>query len=143
MQEVILIMKKDALYLPRLIENIMTESMKTNGCIVIEGPKWCGKSTTSERFAKSVVKLQKPATYNQYKILADIGDDKLLSGEKPLLFDEWQKIPELWDYIRDYIDEFSGKGLFILTESAKPIEDKNRHSGIGRIKKIIMRTMSM
>ena len=84
-------MKKDALYLPRLIENIMTESMKTNGCIVIEGPKWCGKSTTSERFAKSVVKLQKPATYNQYKILANIGDDKLLSGEKPLLFDEWQK----------------------------------------------------
>lgn len=136
-------MKKDALYLPRLIENIMTESMKTNGCIVIEGPKWCGKSTTSERFAKSVVKLQKPATYNQYKILANIGDDKLLSGEKPLLFDEWQKIPELWDYIRDYIDEFSGKGLFILTGSAKPIEDKDRHSGIGRIKKITMRTMSM
>jgi uncharacterized protein len=136
-------MKKDAIYLPRLIEKIMTESMKTNGCIVIEGPKWCGKSTTSERFAKSVVKLQKPATYNQYKILADIGDDKLLSGEKPLLFDEWQKIPELWDYIREYIDEVSGKGLFILTGSAKPIEDKDRHSGIGRIKKITMRTMSM
>lgn len=136
-------MEKDDLYLPRLIENIMTESMKTNGCIVIEGPKWCGKSTTSERFAKSVVKLQKPATYNQYKIFANIGDDNLLSGEKPLLFDEWQKIPELWDYIRDYIDEFSGKGLFILTGSAKPIEDKDRHSGIGRIKKITMRTMSM
>lgn len=136
-------MEKDDLYLPRLIENIMTESMKTNGCIVIEGPKWCGKSTTSERFAKSVVKLQKPATYNQYKIFANIGDDILLSGEKPLLFDEWQKIPELWDYIRDYIDEFSGKGLFILTGSAKPIEDKDRHSGIGRIKKITMRTMSM
>lgn len=143
MREVILIMEKGDLYLPRLIENIMTESMKTNGCIVIEGPKWCGKSTTSERFAKSVVKLQKPATYNQYKIFANIGDDILLSGEKPLLFDEWQKIPELWDYIRDYIDEFSGKGLFILTGSAKPIEDKDRHSGIGRIKKITMRTMSM
>jgi hypothetical protein len=117
--------------------------MKTNGCIVIEGPKWCGKSTTSERFAKSVVKLQKPAIYMQYRILADIGDDNVLSGEKPLLFDEWQKIPELWDYIRNYIDEVSGKGLFILTGSAKPIEDKERHSGIGRIKKIIMRTMSM
>lgn len=143
MQEVIVVMKKDALYLPRLIENMMTESMKTNGAIVIEGPKWCGKSTTSERFAKSVVKLQKPATYNQYKILANIGDENLLSGEKPLLFDEWQKIPELWDYIRDYIDEFSGKGLFILTGSAKPMEDKDRHSGIGRIKKITMRTMSM
>lgn len=130
-------------YLPRLIEKSITESMKTNGCIVIEGPKWCGKSTTSERFAKSVIKLQKPAIYKQYRILADIGDDNLLSGEKPVLFDEWQKIPELWDYVRNYIDETSGKGLFILTGSAKPIEDKERHSGIGRMKKIIMRTMSL
>jgi len=143
MQEVALIMKKDTTYLPRLIENTITRSMKTNGCIVIEGPKWCGKSTTSERFAKSVVKLQKPATYKQYKVLADIGDDNLLVGEKPLLFDEWQKIPELWDYIRNHIDEVSGKGLFILTGSAKPIDDKERHSGIGRIKRITMRTMSM
>ncbi len=130
-------------YLPRIIEKPITESMKTNGCIVIEGPKWCGKSTTSERFAKSVIKLQKPAIYKQYRILADIGDDNLLSGEKPILFDEWQKIPELWDYVRNYIDETSGKGLFILTGSAKPIEDKERHSGIGRMKKIIMRTMSL
>lgn len=133
----------DSSYLHRLIEKPITESMKTNGCIVIEGPKWCGKSTTSERFAKSVIKLQKPATYKQYRILADIGDDNLLSGEKPVLFDEWQKIPELWDYVRNYIDETSGKGLFILTGSAKPIEDKERHSGIGRMKKIIMRTMSL
>lgn len=88
-----------------MIESTITESMKSNGCVVIEGPKWFGKSTTAERFAKSVVKLQKPATYNQYKSLADIGDDNLLLGEKPLLFDEWQKIPELWDYIRYYIDE--------------------------------------
>lgn len=136
-------MKNDLEYLPRLIEKTISQSMKTNGCIVIEGPKWCGKSTTSERFAKSVVKLQKPAIYKQYKILADIGDDNLLYGEKPLLFDEWQKIPVLWDYIRNYIDEVSGKGLFLLTGSAKPIEDKERHSGIGRIKKITMRTMSM
>lgn len=79
--------------------------MLTNGCVLIEGPKWCGKSTTAERFAKSVVKLQKPATFRQYKLLADIGDSNLLSGAKPLLFDEWQKIPELWDYIRNEIDE--------------------------------------
>jgi len=136
-------MNKETIYLPRLIESAIKMSMQTNGCVVIEGPKWCGKSTTSERFAKSVVKLQKPATFKQYKILADIGDDNLLSAEKPLLFDEWQKIPELWDYIRNYIDEVSGKGLFILTGSAKPIEDKDRHSGIGRIKKLVMRTMSL
>ena len=117
--------------------------MKTNGCVVIEGAKWCGKSTTAERFAKSVVKLQKPATFKQYKTLADVGDSNLLSGEKPLLFDEWQKLPELWDYIRAEIDETQAHGSFILTGSAKPIEDKERHSGIGRIKKIVMRTMSL
>jgi len=136
-------MKNDEKYLPRLVESVITESMKTNGCVVIEGAKWCGKSTTAERFAKSVVKLQKPATFRQYKTLADVGDSNLLSGEKPLLFDEWQKLPELWDYIRAEIDETQAHGSFILTGSAKPIEDKERHSGIGRIKKIVMRTMSL
>lgn len=131
------------MYLPRLIENVITESMKTNGCVVIEGAKWCGKSTTAERFANSVVKLQKPATFRQYKLLADIGDSSLLAGDKPVLFDEWQKLPELWDYIRTEIDETQSAGGFILTGSAKPIEDKERHSGIGRIKRIIMRTMSL
>lgn len=133
----------EKIYLSRLIEKTIKNAMLTTGCVVIEGAKWCGKSTTAERFSKSVVKLQKPATYKQYKILADIGDEKLLEGEKPLLFDEWQKIPELWDYIRNEIDETNGKGLFLLTGSTKPIEDKERHSGIGRIEKIIMRTMSL
>jgi len=136
-------MKDEKLYLNRIIENRIKESMLTNGCVVIEGPKWCGKSTTAERFSKSVVKLQKPATFRQYKMLADIGDDNLLYGEKPLLFDEWQKIPDLWDYIRNEIDETNAKGLFLLTGSAKPIEDKERHTGIGRIKKLLMRTMSL
>jgi predicted AAA+ superfamily ATPase len=129
--------------MPRLIESTITESMKINGCIVIEGAKWCGKSTTAGIFAKSTVKLQKPITFKQYKLLADIGDSNLLSGEKPILFDEWQKIPELWDYIRAEIDDTQSRGAFILTGSAKPVEDKNRHSGTGRIKKIVMRTMSL
>ncbi|MCD8574066.1 MAG: DUF4143 domain-containing protein, partial [Erysipelotrichaceae bacterium] len=130
-------------YLSRLIEDAITTSMKTNGCVVIQGPKWCGKSTTAEKFVKTIIKLQKPAVYKQYKILSDIGDENLLSGEKPLLFDEWQKIPELWDYIRNFVDEVSGKGLFILTGSAKPIDDNKRHTGTGRIKTIVMRTMSL
>ncbi len=136
-------MDNQKIYLPRLIEKVISESMLTNGCVVIEGPKWCGKSTTSEKFAKSIVKLQRAATFKQYKLLADLGDSNLLVGEKPLLFDEWQKIPELWDYIRNEIDELEAKGMFLLTGSAKPIEDKERHSGIGRIKKILMRTMSL
>jgi len=136
-------MEKNNEYLPRLIESTIELSMKTNGCVVVEGAKACGKSTTAERFAKSVVKLQKPSTFKQYKTLADIGDANLLAGEKPLLFDEWQKLPELWDYIRAEIDETQGRGSFILTGSAKPIEDKERHSGLGRIKKIVMQTMSL
>lgn len=136
-------MKKEKVYLKRIIEENIKKSMLTNGCVVIEGPKWCGKSTTAEMFAKSIVKLQRPATFRQYKMLSDIGDNNLLRGEKPLLFDEWQKIPDLWDYIRNEIDETNGKGLFLLTGSAKPIEDKERHTGIGRMKKIFMRTMSL
>jgi len=130
-------------YLPRLVEATIEEAMKTNGCVCIEGAKWCGKSTTAERFAKSVVRLQKPSTFKQYKLLTDVGDGNMFSSEKPILFDEWQKLPELWDYIRADIDETGGRGLFILTGSAKPIEDKDRHSGIGRTKKIIMRPMSL
>jgi len=136
-------MVEKIIYLPRLIEHEISKSMLTNGCVVIEGPKWSGKSTTAARFSGSIISLQKPAVYEQYKILADIGDDNLLNTKKPVLFDEWQKIPELWDYIRAYIDEHSSKGDFILTGSAKPLKDVNRHSGIGRIKKITMRTMSL
>lgn len=131
------------MHMPRLIEKEIETSMLTNGCVVIEGPKWCGKSTTAGIFAKSIVKLQKPNTFRQYKALADIGDKSLFNGEKPLLFDEWQKIPDLWDYIRNEIDETKGKGIFLLTGSAKPQEDKGRHSGVGLIKKVQMRTMSL
>jgi len=130
-------------YLERLIDSNIEFALKSNGCVVIEGPKWCGKSTTSKRFAKTVVELQKPSTFKAYKLYADTGDKELLAGEKPLMFDEWQKIPDLWDYIRAEIDEYSLRGAFILTGSAKPIEDRNRHSGIGRMKKIVMRPMSM
>ena len=134
---------KKVVYIPRLLESTIAQAMKTSGCVVIEGAKWCGKSTTAERYAKSVVMLQKPDVFRQYKLLADVGDANLLTGEKPILFDEWQKIPELWDYIRAEIDETRGRGSFILTGSAKPVENKGRHSGTGRIKKVVMRTMSL
>ncbi|MDR1697898.1 MAG: DUF4143 domain-containing protein [Erysipelotrichaceae bacterium] len=136
-------MEQKEIYLERLIEKTISEGMQTMGCVVIEGAKWCGKSTTAERFAKTIVKLQDPAKFKQYQVLADVGSKKLLSGEKPLLFDEWQKIPELWDYIRADIDKNSYRGAFILTGSAKPLEDKSRHSGTGRMKRVIMRTMSL
>ncbi|MDR3292480.1 MAG: DUF4143 domain-containing protein [Clostridiales bacterium] len=130
-------------YLPRLIEAKIQDKLESAGGIVIEGPKWCGKSTTAKRFAKTVVDLQKPSTFKKYKVFSDMGDEHLLQGEKPLMFDEWQKIPDIWDYIRADIDEQRGKGLYILTGSAKPLENADRHSGTGRIIHVKMLTMSL
>jgi len=132
------------MYLPRLIEKTIEDKLSYIGAIQIEGPKWCGKSTTATRFAKTIVKLQDPIVFKRYQVFASTGITDLLYGEKPILFDEWQKIPELWDFIRLDVDEKQGNpGQYILTGSAKPIEDSNRHSGAGRIAKIIMRPMSL
>jgi len=130
-------------YLDRLIDSTIEQELTAHGCVAIEGAKWCGKSTTGERFAKTVIKLQNPITFKQYQALASTSMEHLLAGEKPLMFDEWQKIPEIWDFIRTDIDEKSEPGLYILTGSAKPIEDSGRHTGTGRISKVTMRPMSL
>lgn len=131
-------------YLPRLIESTITEQSEVMGCIVIEGPKWCGKSTTAKRFAKTVIELQREKTFEKYKLLASAGEyGQLLFGEKPLMFDEWQKLPSLWDTIRAEVDCTKVKGQFILTGSAKPKEDHQRHTGTGRMVKVVMRPMSL
>ena len=130
-------------YINRLIEKTIEAELNALGCIAIEGPKWCGKSTTGARFAKKIIKLQNPITYRQYLAYATTSKENLLEGDKPLMFDEWQKIPDLWDFIRTDIDETGLSGQYILTGSAKPVEDQNRHSGTGRISKITMRTMSL
>ena len=129
--------------MPRILEANIEEKLAAKGCVVIEGPKWCGKSTTARRFAGSVVELQRPNVLKLYKMFAEMGDKNLFRGKRPIMFDEWQKIPELWDNIRADIDDGGKRGQFILTGSAKPIEDKERHSGTGRIAKIVMRTMSL
>lgn len=72
----------DKMYLQRLVDHSIKQLLLTNGCVLIEGTKWVGKKTTAEKFSKSVLKLQKPATFRQYKILSDIGDEKLFYGEK-------------------------------------------------------------
>jgi len=130
-------------YIPRLLEATIEEKLDAKGCIVIEGLKWSGKSTTAKRFAKTVVELQKKKVLNEYRIFLDMDDENLFAGERPIMFDEWQRLTELWDYIRAEIDETGERGQFILTGSAKPIEDKERHSGVGRVAKIKMRTMSL
>ena len=130
-------------YLPRLIEIEIAKQLKAMGCVVIDGPKWCGKSTTGERFAKTIIKLQKKEVLNKYKTFAETDSSLLFEGERPIMFDEWNLLPELWDYVRVEVDESKGRGDFILTGSAKPLEDPNRHSGIGRIVKVKMRPLSL
>jgi len=129
--------------MPRLIEDKLEKQLKAAGCILIEGPKWCGKSTTAKRFSKTLVELQRTKVLELYRTYLTTEEENLLKGERPILFDEWQKLPELWDLIRWDIDTNGGRGQYILTGSAKPKDDAERHSGTGRIAKITMRPMSL
>lgn len=113
------------------------------GAILIVGPKWCGKTTTAEQYAKSILKLQDIDKQEEYKIWLDIRPSKLLEGEKPRLIDEWQMAPILWDGVRNSVDELRSTGLYILTGSTVVDESKIMHSGTGRIHRLLMRPMSL
>jgi len=130
-------------YIPRLIENAIEERMRLFGAVCVQGTKWCGKSTTSKRFANTVIDLGLQPTLEKYKILVSSNSDSLFKGEKPILLDEWQKIPALWELIKTEVDQTDAIGDFIITGSATPSEDKERHSGLGRITRLTMRPMSL
>ena len=116
------------------------------GTVLVEGPKWCGKTTTSEQHAKSINYVSAPANLNRNLIMAEMNINSLLDGEKPKLLDEWQVIPQLWDAVRFAIDHSKGIGQFILTGSAVPPtkdqQEKIHHTGTGRITTLRMRPMS-
>ena len=130
-------------YKTRIIEKEIEAKMKYSGAVVIEGPKWTGKSTTAELYSKTIIKLQNPIIKRQYQTLATISKDEVLSGEKPILFDEWQEVPEIWDFIRLDIDENKYKGAYLLTGSTKKQNINISHTGTGRINSIYMRPMSL
>lgn len=127
-------------YLKRIVESQIERKMKSSGAVLIAGPKFCGKTTTATQFAKSIKKLSTESAI----ALARMEPRATLDGEKPRLIDEWQAVPQIWDEVRNYIDEYSGFGQFILTGSSTP-EDKTQihHSGAGRITPIKMRPMSL
>lgn len=127
-------------YLKRIVETTIERKMKSSGAVLIAGPKFCGKTTTAMRFAKSVRKLSTESAIT----LAQMDPKATLDGEKPRLIDEWQAVPQIWDEVRNYVDEHSGFGQFILTGSSTP-EDKTRihHSGAGRIVSVKMRPMTL
>ena len=133
----------DRHYIERIIDHDLEKYLKMIGAVLIVGPKWCGKTTTGEQYAKSILKLQDPDNRESYLMWADIKPSKLLEGEKPLLIDEWQIAPVLWDAVRNSVDEMSEYGLYILTGSVVVDDSKIMHSGTGRIHRLLMKPMSL
>ena len=130
-------------YLNRIVDNQLKIYLDVFGAVLIEGPKWCGKTTTAEQFSKSVIKLQDPDMREEYLATADVKPSLLLEGETPRLIDEWQDAPVLWDAVRTAVDKRSLPGQFILTGSNTIDRSKILHSGTGRIARLRMLPMSL
>ena len=111
-------------YYPRIADKILKEELEALGAVLINGPKWCGKTTTAKQIANSVINMQDPNNKANYLKTVKIESLILLQGDKPRLIDEWQEAPELWDAIRYDIDEKQQEGLYILTGSSKIDETK-------------------
>lgn len=131
-------------YKPRIADKMLSRRLMGVGAVLIQGPKWCGKTTTAEQHAKSVVYMDDPEYMEQNVELASLSPKRLLAGATPRLIDEWQLAPQLWDAARFEVDHRDGEGQFIFTGSAVPADtDKIHHSGTGRFAWLTMRTMSL
>lgn len=131
-------------YKPRIAEEALEDKLDAMGCVLIEGPKYCGKTTMACQHAKSVLYMSDPETRNQNLILAQTNISRLLKGETPRLIDEWQLAPQIWDAVRNEVDRRNEDGQFILTGSAVPADDKDIfHTGTGRMSWLRLRTMSL
>ncbi len=131
-------------YIPRIVDSIFKLKLETMGAVYVKGAKWCGKTTTSEQFAKSVVYLDDPESGESLRAMAEHSPSMLLQGIVPRLIDEWQLVPSLWDAIRFTVDKRGEDGQFIITGSVTPPDDdKKHHSGTGRISRLIMRPMTL
>lgn len=130
-------------YITRFTDKIIENKLEYMGAVLIEGCKWCGKSTTAKRFSKSVVEFQDPDKKILYDKISATKPSLFLEGDKPRLFDEWQMYPIVWDSIRSDVDRTGKKGQYILTGSARPKKDDIMHSGTARIGKVLMRPMTL
>lgn len=130
-------------YIKRYVDDELKEILECMGAVLIVGPKWCGKTTTATQFAKTIIELQHPTRGKSYIDLAETDPILLLDGEKPILVDEWQMAPKLWDAVRYCVDKNDEYGLYILTGSTIVDNSKIEHSGVGRIHRLIMGPMSL
>lgn len=130
-------------YLERIADRILQERLETSGAVLIEGPKWCGKTRTAVENSKSQLFMQDPDKAISYLKAADTKPSLLLKGDTPRLLDEWQTAPVLWDAVRFMVDQRGKPAQFILTGSAVPKDNVVQHTGTGRISRLLMRPMSL
>ena len=131
-------------YRKRIADDILKRKLEGKGAVLIEGPKWCGKTTTAEQIASSVLYMDDPEKKEQNIAMSELSPKRLLKGETPRLIDEWQLAPKLWDAIRFEVDHRGELGQFVLTGSAVPADTTEiTHSGTGRFTWLIMRPMSL
>ena len=131
-------------YKHRIADGILEKKLRSKGAVLIEGPKWCGKTTTAEQQARSILYMDNPATFESNLQMAEIDPGILLEGDTPRLVDEWQLAPKLWDTMRFEVDHRHQVGQFILTGSAVPSDEESmKHSGTGRFSWLTMRPMSL
>ena len=131
-------------YFSRIADEILDRKLRSSAAVLVEGPKWCGKTSTCEQLSKSAIYIQDPDKRAMYRKMADTQPSLLLQGDTPRLIDEWQTIPVLWDAVRFMADKRQQMQQFILTGSATPISDSEmEHTGLGRIARLKMRPMSL
>ncbi len=129
--------------MPRLCDSLLQTALQSSGAVLIEGAKWCGKTSTAAQASRSVLYMQDPDQTASYLAMADTKPSLLLNGETPRLLDEWQMAPVLWDAVRFEVDKRKETGQFILTGSAVPSDNVVAHTGTGRISRLTLRPMSL
>lgn len=131
-------------YRKRIADEILSRKLEGKGAVLIEGPKWCGKTTTAEQIAASILYMDEPEKKEQNITMSELNPKRLLKGAAPRLIDEWQIAPKLWGAIRFEVDHRGELGQFVLTGSAVPADTKDiTHSGTGRFTRLTMRPMSL
>ena len=131
-------------YIPRLADDMLRKKLSAKGAVLVEGAKWCGKTTTASQQAGSILYMQDPDRLTQNLELARLKPSRLLQGQTPRMIDEWQMAENLWDAVRFEVDRRNARGQFILTGSAVPPDLKKiSHTGTGRIARLKMRPMSL